>query len=431
MSRLEKNNDEMNQLLGNINRLEPTRQKRKTSVPNFYEKFRRQAISLHRAIEDSLRCRCLSLHSSTLLLWDTEESVSVTSGTSSSNSLKLKIYFPRQLRRWSGVPTVVGLEHDWYASEIVMAKADRRGQITQNETVRSRSNCMSDESPLPRAASSQNTSSQSRYSLHPPTRFISSENDNRIHDLCHALQESDTTNSYLGYLIGEEDYLHKISRSSGECVLSTSTRRIATLGDLIEGPKEDKTPSGPTEPKLCREKRLGIALKMTKVLLQLYSSPWLGHTWCKDDIHFFEDKSGAVRFDIPFLVTNFNPSVTDASLPPANITRQQRTRATLLSLGILILELWFNKSIDSCPWLGDYLGPDGCRNEHTLFITAIRWQEQALEEGGMDLHNVTTCCIYGSFGIPIQDLGDRELQNAVYSKVVEPLERILARYKML
>ena len=421
LSRLEKNNNEMNQLLGNISWLEPARRKRRSEMPTLYGKFRRQAISLHKAIICSLRCNCSSTHSSKLLLADTEQTTSTREESSSTGFLKLRIYFPRQSRLWSGVPSVMTPEHDWYASEITMAKT------IQNS--------------VPCASYNRGMPSQTRHSLNLSVQSISSINDNKIHNLCHTLNQSDRATSCLGYLMDEE-YHHIISRSTRDHVLPRSTRKIATLGDLIRKQNEDKVFSAITEPILCREERLRLALRMTKALLQLYSSPWLSRTWCKDDIYFFEDKSGNVRFDVPFLVTNFEPSASastsaekptkpqKASLSPAKSEEYESTRLTLLSLGILILELYFNKSIESCPWLGNYLGPNGYKNEYTIFNTAITWQKQALEEGGIDLHNVTSCCIFGSFGMPMQDLGDRELQSAVHSNVIEPLERMLARFKL-
>jgi hypothetical protein len=75
------------------------------------------------------------------------------------------------------------------------------------------------------------------------------------------------------------------------------------------------------------------------------------------------------------------------------------------------------------------LGPDNKANEYTDFNTAQKWQEQALEEAGLDFHNATRRCIYCAFGAASQDLEDEELRRAVYSEVVQPLQRILAQFQ--
>ena len=48
-----------------------------------------------------------------------------------------------------------------------------------------------------------------------------------------------------------------------------------------------------------------------------------------------------------------------------------------------------------------------------------------MEEAGLDLHNLTRQCIYCAFGAVSQNLEDEELKRAVYSEVVQPLEKLL------
>lgn len=53
-----------------------------------------------------------------------------------------------------------------------------------------------------------------------------------------------------------------------------------------------------------------------------------------------------------------------------------------------------------------------------------------MEEAGLDLHNPTRQCIYLAFGAVNQDLEDEEKRRAVYSEVVQPLEKLLLRWEM-
>lgn len=132
----------------------------------------------------------------------------------------------------------------------------------------------------------------------------------------------------------------------------------------------------------------------------------------------------------PLLVSNFSSNKSSpATTGRSTGVTQNTSKSSLLCLGILILELWFNQSIETRPFRQDFLGPDGCENQYTNFNTAQKWQEQALEEGGLDLHNITRRCIYCAFGAASQDLNDQELRRAVYDEVVEALERLLARYE--
>jgi hypothetical protein len=107
----------------------------------------------------------------------------------------------------------------------------------------------------------------------------------------------------------------------------------------------------------------------------------------------------------------------------------QRSKASLFSLGILVMELWFGQTIESLPFRKMFLGPDGAENEFTNFNTAQKWQEQTLEDGGLELHNITRRCIFCAFGAASQDLSDEELRRGVYDEVIQGLERIVAGYE--
>ena len=172
---------------------------------------------------------------------------------------------------------------------------------------------------------------------------------------------------------------------------------------------------------------------MAKVVLQLHNCPWLREDWTKDDIYFFQDRQGKIYFDSMALTNEFYSVKLSTPAEPLTSTNsypsRKRTKASLLSLGVLILEMWFNKSIESCNFRNSFLGPDGEENEFTRFNTTQKWQEQALEEGGINFDSLTYRCVYGDFGTAKQDLHDEELRKAVYQEVVQPLERILARYE--
>ena len=143
---------------------------------------------------------------------------------------------------------------------------------------------------------------------------------------------------------------------------------------------------------------------------------------------------------MPFLVSDFeSPSLRraehrrdslTATLPSVDeMHTYKRTKAVLLSLGIVILELWFNQPIESCGWRNDYLNSNGEETDFTRLSTALRWQELALEEGGTRLHELTDACINSSFGIARPDLREREVQMSIYTRVAEPLKELLEYFK--
>ncbi|KAF2498690.1 hypothetical protein BU16DRAFT_615708 [Lophium mytilinum] len=433
MDTLERYNSNLQQLLGNSDRLQPTRRKRNTTVPALFEHFRRQASSLHNAIYRSLQCDCSSIHSSKLFLPETHL-YSSSSGNTTTESLKLKVYFPRKLRSWSNSHTLVGPEDDWYAADIEMAELD------ENMALTSRLPDVAATSPT-RAPSigtidanrnSRNVSFQQETSRRLSSASMVPKDAIEIQDLCAALKEYDPIKPHLGYLRSDGNDCHTLYHSQETIAVDTQWHDSVTLMDLIRQDTPLST-NNPTSYGLRRQQRLEIALTMAKVVLQLYHCPWLKEDWTKDDIYFFRDKQGKVDLGSLSLDSTFYPSslppTTAALIPTTSNMNRKRTKSSLLSLGILILEMWFNMSMDTCLFWSKYLGPDGLENDFTRFNTAQKWQEQALEEGGLDLDNLTYRCIHGDFGTAKQDLNEDELRKAVYSEVVEPLERILARYE--
>lgn len=185
-----------------------------------------------------------------------------------------------------------------------------------------------------------------------------------------------------------------------------------------------------------RRIRLEIAVILASSLLQLYPGPWLTEQWGKSDIYFFQSADGIIHTHLPFLLCKFNssqhksnPHLHPDPENPASPPTRCGYNTPLLSLGIIILELWFNQTIESLPFRKDYLGVGGNETEYTDYNTAQRWQAQTMDEAGIELHNPTRRCIYCAFGAASQSLEDDELRKAVYDDVVQPLERLLQRFQ--
>ncbi|KAI9781916.1 MAG: hypothetical protein M1816_002139 [Peltula sp. TS41687] len=118
MGQLEKYNDEIQKLLGNSDKLEPMRRKRRHMLPRILERFRIQASSFHAAVTKALLCECKLPHSTSLLLSREEKGFSTAPPTfDSSEPLKLSIYFSLTSRTWSSARTLVKLKGKLSASK--------------------------------------------------------------------------------------------------------------------------------------------------------------------------------------------------------------------------------------------------------------------------------------------------------------------------
>lgn len=429
MCQLEKHNSEIQTLLGNSEKLEPMRRKRKSPITGYFHQIRSQAQSLHTALARAWRCEDSSAHSTKLLLEKRVKSdVKGEPEIDDTFAIKFNLFFCH------GKQTLASRPSDWSAVEIKMV-----GPVEDISRRRSRSTDTGSRPSLwdaSRQRTSDITLQGSNASDAGGRKITFLEDDAKsttlsvgddapqIMDLCSALQDRLTHQIALGYLKDPQERLHSVSLVEKPQLEFSEMRRVLSLDEIL-GSEDGRKKAFP------RRKRLEIAVILANSMLQLHTGPWLCDRWGKRDIYFFQSHDGFIHTDHPFLVCNFTSDL-QVSGTESDRTRLERSsgscNSSLLSLGILILELWFNQTIESQPFRNKFQGPDGNDNEYTDFNTAQKWQEQAMEEAGLDLHNSTRRCIYCAFGAVSQDLEDEELRRAVYSEVVQPLEKLLERF---
>ncbi|KAK0511966.1 hypothetical protein JMJ35_005094 [Cladonia borealis] len=438
MGQLEKHNSEIQNLLGNSERLEPMRKKHKSPITTYFHQIRSQAQSLHAALTRAWQCGESSAHSAKLLLenrvtYHENGGPDITDPT----TIKFNVFFGHEWEEWTDTSSLLSSPSDWCVAEIRMADPDdsfdRRASLSTEAGSR----------PSLLEASSKyqsNTSSRGSATSEADVRRVSFLENNakdisvsldddatEIIDLCSVLQNRSSCQSLLGYLKDPAERRHSLSLVERSDLSFSEMQRVLSLDGLL-GTKEDA--SG--RPNLPRRTRLAIAVILANSMLQLHTGPWLCETWGKRDIYFLQGRDGIIHTEHPFLVCHFrsgNQALTTGSEVVRIVRSASRaSSSSLLSLGILILELWFNQKIESQPFRSRFQGPDGRDNEYTDFNTAQKWQEQAMEEASFDLHNPTRRCIYCAFGAISQDLEDDELRRAVYSEVVQPLEKLLGRF---
>ena len=435
MCQLEKHNSEIQTLLGNSEKLEPLRRKRKSPITGYFHQIRSQAQSLHIALARAWRCEDSSAHSTKLLLEKRVKSdMKGDPEIDDTFAIKFNLFFCHEKQPLTSPTALVSCLSNWSAVQIKMV--DPAEGLTRR---RSRSTDIGSRPSL-LDTSSERTSDITLQGSNKSdaggrkVSFVEDDAKSTIHsvgddttqimDLCSTLQKRLTNQTALGCLKDPQERLHSVSVVENPQLPFSEMRRVLSLDEILARKDGDNGT-------LPRKKRLEIAVILANSMLQLHTGPWLCDRWGKRDIFFLQSHSGFIHTDHPFLVSDF-ASDLQVSGTDSDRTRLERSsgscNSSLLSLGILILELWFNQTIESQPFRNKFQGPDGHDNEYTDFNTAQKWQEQAMEEAGLDLHNSTRRCIYCAFGAVSQDLEDEELRRAVYSEVVQPLERLLERF---
>lgn len=101
---------------------------------------------------------------------------------------------------------------------------------------------------------------------------------------------------------------------------------------------------------------------------------------------------------------------------------------TIFDLGVLLIELWFNKSLEQLRHPED-LGDDGRPNEYTDFATALRLIRAVDADAGPRYGKAVRRCIKCDFDQREDDLDSQEFRQAVYQGVVAVLDEELTEFR--
>lgn len=242
-----------------------------------------------------------------------------------------------------------------------------------------------------------------------------------IECLCATLSSAPPKPCSLGALTSGKGYRHEFYSNPRH-----TSRRCLLLTDLLSDHYKIHHPTCQTKIKLSRRDRKTLSLQLAIALLQLYSTPWIPTQWNKNDIVFqFIDnamscpeitKSQAfLRLQFPPLKRNPNPS--------ENVHEPLDTRAILFNLGVMLLELCVGRTLE------DYCCHSNCDRIEDVDLLVYRWWEQdAMEEDGLEVAEVIRKCICFDFQTCYISLHEDELRAAFFTEVVKPLEEAWRKF---
>ena len=193
---------------------------------------------------------------------------------------------------------------------------------------------------------------------------------------------------------------------SGAPLKSASVVSLAELLSLPEPPMKE---------------RLRLAVRLASSVLQFHNTEWLQERWDKQDIYLVQGDSSQPSnnsLETPVVIQDPTSEVlktggsTESSIIAGNMS--------LFSLGIVLIELWFWRNVES--FQADTLqagDPDTA-----IFITAVGLIETLYEVAGIKYATSVRHCIRG---LDHQEprLENSEFMNEVYLKVLQPLEEHL------
>jgi hypothetical protein len=192
--------------------------------------------------------------------------------------------------------------------------------------------------------------------------------------------------------------------------------KIVTLAELLSSPKVP----GSLPRRLSRRERYVLAVELTSSLLQLHATPWLDEFWSKRDILFIES-NGSTLTSQPYVSHTIGdrwPS-GDHKIPPKN--KIAHASPSLLALGIILLELYLNQTLEAAT--GHESPYDVEKNGNEMLCAAWQWADSVGDEFSLPYWQAAQHCIKCMFEpMPrVSSLHDAEFRQAVCEKVLAPL----------
>jgi hypothetical protein len=241
-----------------------------------------------------------------------------------------------------------------------------------------------------------------------PSRPLISE---RVDCLCAAICRNIEERPHLGFIAAETSSKRRHSISLTGVAFCPNSTRTVSLANLLSRIPE-------------RKYRLSLAVKLASALLQLYKTPWLDEMWGKQDIFFVEqqgDSSDRI-LQKPYVSRLFTPSTCPPqqtqrrALAPCQSVRSQST----FGLGVLLIELWYGKTLDNLRIPTDMTGhkePD----QTSDWLAATRLLNDIYRDAGDRYWNVVRMCLYFGFNQSHPSLETRMVREAMHHNVVIPL----------
>lgn len=392
-------NTKLRQLLASSDRLAVLRrlpEQKKSRFGNGLLRFWHYAKRLHALLQQAWRCDCKNLHYASLFL---------RHRTSPDVAFKIQFNFSQSAGRPSSPP--------WTSRETQISLAENP-QLPTAHAITTPAATLSHPNNAKNLSSTKTSSTRKKKGVtwlvpdsQPAPHNFQDAGTSEITDLCTAIATSKLNCSCLGFLQDEE---HRYDIYS---LAEQQTKDVAfesvTLASLL-----DKA----SNIVLTRRQRYSIALTIASSHLQLHATPWLETRWSKNDILFQRSGNDSILLDQPHIIHELYREST----PNAPSTHGFSDRS-IITLGILLLELCFGVALEDHHIRQNYLSRDGQPNAALDLVAAMEWCDKfANEEAGPEFADAIEWCLrnptYSKASAYKKDAGWRE---ELYARVVEPL----------
>ncbi|KFA76134.1 hypothetical protein S40288_00307 [Stachybotrys chartarum IBT 40288] len=328
--------DQVGRLFGEAESLGPARQSSVSATHQAFDQIKRQACSLHQAITQGWVCKCRDLHVNLVMANRTKRSVSPK-----PPSPEFKVAFPLQPQSWT-------------TADMAFTRQD--------------------------AGNTFDTTMSSHFDKVVPTHVLPSADgvstiSSRVDtmSLTPSLFSTASKSTMPSSLISPAEYSQEQSK---ETVLTvTAGGKPFPVENLCEVIQARDLP---------RRSRMRIALAISYAILEFYPTPWLQDTCNKMDVRLLQRRDAEIMAESPFIP--YQSSSSSGGPSCKQIQRSDDHSNVLLALGIIILELWLGRNIESCAFWKEHCDHRGAERKFTNFMAALEWQIDAIAEAGITQH---------------------------------------------
>ncbi|KAL8974342.1 MAG: hypothetical protein Q9197_001414 [Variospora fuerteventurae] len=237
----------------------------------------------------------------------------------------------------------------------------------------------------------------------------------RVRDLCAVFREPTRAKKPLSLYLSESGLFTSVTASIDAGVSEISpnpTTDILTLETIIQKAYDSRS----IAIRWSVNQRMLLAYRLSSLLPQFHSSPWLGGSLRKDSICFSGTEAETLSFNAhsPFIAHNFHATGISQA------TAHSSVKACLLDLGILLLEIWHITPFE------EYIAREGLQVNNTYgsrYEVARQWLDDTADNI-LPFYMDSTCrCIEGTFAStsPTLQWTDRQFQISMCEGLIKPL----------
>lgn len=249
-------------------------------------------------------------------------------------------------------------------------------------------------------------SKKSAISFQTTSNTVAKPNRSDVDNICHVLNHCTSQEKFVRlYLVENERlcYEHLSSNIFSRCLSHVHDEKMMSLRCLLQDPTYKRT--------MQLKPRIKLAAMMASTALQLHSTPWC-RSLRNETLLFVQDLSGKVDLANPFFACTIDGNCALSSSCPA------RSESELLDLGILILELWHNETIEMFARDFGLIFDDSLDARRSV---ARQWILETKDDLLTSVYDAAVRCINCRFDTVDVDWTDHKLNISIFEGVVKPL----------